>query len=118
MRIRTLVVLCLVALLVGGIATAADRPTYQKPPKVVSDILESPPTPAVSVAPSRDRLQTVHGVARARKRCGKSHRRVLDLRRVAVLLRRRAEDQIHLRQAVLPPVAIARGIDFAQLARP
>ena len=62
MRTRTLVVLCLVALMVGGVAAAADRPTYQKPPKVVSDVLESAPTPAVSVSPTRDRLLEVEGV--------------------------------------------------------
>ena len=62
MRIRTLAVLCLIALMISGVGTAADRPSYQKPPKVVSDILESPPTPAVSVAPSRDRLLEMQGV--------------------------------------------------------
>ncbi len=62
MRIRTLAVLCGLALLMGSFAVAADRPTYQKPPKVITDILESPPTPNVSVSPARDRFLEMQGV--------------------------------------------------------
>src|ERR1051326_2583401 len=64
MRIRTLAVLCIV-LLIAGSALPADensRPTYQKPPKVVSDVLESPPTPSVIVSPTRDRFLEAEGV--------------------------------------------------------
>lgn len=46
-------------------AVAADqtaRPTYQKPPKPIGDILESPPTPNVSVSPTRDRLLVMEGL--------------------------------------------------------
>jgi dipeptidyl aminopeptidase/acylaminoacyl peptidase len=39
----------------------ADQP-YQKPPKNISDILDAPATPAVSVSPARDRLLLVQGV--------------------------------------------------------
>jgi len=64
MRTRTLVVVCLAVLLAGSTFAAAQtsRPTYQKPPKVVSDVLESPPTPAVSVSPARDRFLEVEGL--------------------------------------------------------
>jgi dipeptidyl aminopeptidase/acylaminoacyl peptidase len=64
MRTRTLAVVCLAVLLAGGTFAAAQtsRPTYQKPPKVVSDVLESPPTPAVSVSPARDRFLEVEGL--------------------------------------------------------
>ena len=64
MRIRTLAVVCIV-LLITGLSLAADpnnRPTYQKPPKVVSDVLESPPTPTVVVSPTRDRFLEAEGV--------------------------------------------------------
>ena len=62
MRIRTLATVLLITLVISGIGVAADRPTYQKPPKVVSDVLESPPTPVVSVSPARDRLLEMQGV--------------------------------------------------------
>jgi dipeptidyl aminopeptidase/acylaminoacyl peptidase len=54
----------LAVLLAGSTFAAAQtsRPTYQKPPKVVSDVLESPPTPAVSVSPARDRFLEVEGL--------------------------------------------------------
>jgi dipeptidyl aminopeptidase/acylaminoacyl peptidase len=35
---------------------------YQKPPKHISDVLDAPATPAVSVSPARDRLLLVQGV--------------------------------------------------------
>src|SRR5579884_4357335 len=64
MRTRTLVLTCVVLLLVS-FAFAADqtaRPTYQKPPKVVADVLESPPTPTVVVSPTRDRFLELQGL--------------------------------------------------------
>jgi dipeptidyl aminopeptidase/acylaminoacyl peptidase len=53
---------CVVALLlittVSCFATdaAESRPVYQKPPKFIADVLESPAMPLVSVSPTRDRL--------------------------------------------------------------
>jgi dipeptidyl aminopeptidase/acylaminoacyl peptidase len=44
-----------------SVAMAADL-EYQKPPKNISDILDTLPTPAVSVSPARDRLLLVQGV--------------------------------------------------------
>jgi dipeptidyl aminopeptidase/acylaminoacyl peptidase len=38
------------------------KPGYQKPPKAITDILDAPPTPTVSVSPTRDRLLLVQGV--------------------------------------------------------
>ena len=35
---------------------------YQKPPKVITDILDAPPTPTIFVSPTRDRILLVQGV--------------------------------------------------------
>ncbi len=53
----TLLLLTLHSALVRGQETA-----YQKPPKAILDVLDAPPTPAVSVSPTHDRLLLVQGV--------------------------------------------------------
>lgn len=64
MRIRTLSLTTVLLVLTCSVFAAdqTGRPTYQKPPKVVADVLESPPTPNVSVAPTRDRLLELDGL--------------------------------------------------------
>jgi dipeptidyl aminopeptidase/acylaminoacyl peptidase len=39
--------------------SGAEKPTYRKPPKVVTDILESPAPPTTLVSPSRDRVLVI-----------------------------------------------------------
>src|SRR5438045_3081360 len=41
---------------------ALAQPGYQKPPQVIEDVLNAPPTPLVSLSPTRDRLLLVEGV--------------------------------------------------------
>jgi dipeptidyl aminopeptidase/acylaminoacyl peptidase len=48
-----------VSLAVAGTPIRAAAPTYQKPPKVICDILNAPATPVVSVSPSREHLLLV-----------------------------------------------------------
>ncbi|MCS6862654.1 MAG: hypothetical protein NZT92_20305, partial [Abditibacteriales bacterium] len=59
--IRRLVMLTL-ALVVWRWCASAQTPLYQRPPKVITDILDAPPTPSVSVSPTRDKLLLVQGV--------------------------------------------------------
>jgi dipeptidyl aminopeptidase/acylaminoacyl peptidase len=42
--------------LAHGWAMFAAPPAYQKPPKVITDVLDAPPAPTISVSPSRDYL--------------------------------------------------------------
>ena len=53
------------ALLCGVIAVTlpsdAYTQTYQRPPKAVTDILDVPPPPALSVSPTSDALLLIHG---------------------------------------------------------
>ncbi len=60
MKLKTLG--CLILLLVCLPITVSAQQAYQKPPKVITDILDAPPTPFVSVSPTRDRLLLVQGV--------------------------------------------------------
>ena len=51
--------LALLATIGTGRIWAADQPKvvgYQKPPKVITDVLESPATPTVLLSPSNDRM--------------------------------------------------------------
>jgi dipeptidyl aminopeptidase/acylaminoacyl peptidase len=67
MRTRLLALFSSFVLLCSAAAPAqTSRPTYQKPPKVIADVLESAPTPTVSVSPTRDRLVEVQGVRHPR----------------------------------------------------
>jgi dipeptidyl aminopeptidase/acylaminoacyl peptidase len=45
-----------------GSCAWAETPKYQRPPKVITDILDAPPTPVVSVSPTRDKLLLAQGV--------------------------------------------------------
>jgi dipeptidyl aminopeptidase/acylaminoacyl peptidase len=58
-RLGVLVLLSLFFLLTAG--RGADV-AYQKPPKNISDVLDAPATPAVSVSPTHDRLLLVQAV--------------------------------------------------------
>jgi dipeptidyl aminopeptidase/acylaminoacyl peptidase len=53
--------LCLLGVAVQGPpGAAAAPPTYQKPPKAISDILDAPTPPSASVSPTQDYLLLVH----------------------------------------------------------
>jgi len=57
-------VLALLTITVAGQIWAADQPKvvgYQKPPKVITDVLESPATPTVLLSPSNDRMLILVG---------------------------------------------------------
>src|SRR4029077_10579698 len=63
MSLRTvcLVFVCLVFLLLGNLMTAPnafaqDSAGYQRPPQAITDILNAPPTPLVSLSPTREYL--------------------------------------------------------------
>src|SRR5437763_11144132 len=49
-------VVSLVLVLAGGAAAVELDVRYQRPPKAVTDILDVPPTPLVSLSPTRDYL--------------------------------------------------------------
>src|SRR5947209_8528511 len=53
--------LAVVSLLLAD-AAGSEPQGYRKPPKEILDILDAPPTPLVSVSPTRDRLVLVQGV--------------------------------------------------------
>lgn len=61
-RVRYRLVILTSALVVLGWCASAQTPQYQRPPKVITDILDAPPTPSVSVSPTRDKLLLVQGV--------------------------------------------------------
>ncbi len=54
-----ILILALVVLCWGALA---ETPKYQRPSKVITDILDAPPTPVVSVSPTRDKLLLAQGV--------------------------------------------------------
>ncbi len=58
---RAHLVFLLIVILMTGSGVFAQVP-YQKPPKVIIDILDAPPTPMVLVSPTRDRMLLVEGV--------------------------------------------------------
>ena len=56
--------LCVVsALFLATVSYASERgtsrPVYQKPPKLIADILESPAMPSISISPTRDRIMVI-----------------------------------------------------------
>ncbi|HLG12991.1 MAG TPA: prolyl oligopeptidase family serine peptidase [Blastocatellia bacterium] len=52
---------CIAAVIIlAGVAPAQQR--YQRPPKAVTDVLDAPVTPTVSVSPTRDRMLIVESV--------------------------------------------------------
>jgi dipeptidyl aminopeptidase/acylaminoacyl peptidase len=59
--VRRLLPFCLVVLLLASPPSFGQQ-GYQKPPKAISDILAAPPTPQVSVSPTRDHLLLIQGV--------------------------------------------------------
>jgi dipeptidyl aminopeptidase/acylaminoacyl peptidase len=59
--VRRLLPFCLVVLLLTA-PPSFGQSGYQKPPKAISDILAAPPTPQVSVSPTRDHLLLIQGV--------------------------------------------------------
>jgi dipeptidyl aminopeptidase/acylaminoacyl peptidase len=61
-RVRRLAPVFLAALFCLASARAWAEPQYQKPPKNILDVLDTPATPTVSVSPARDRLLLVQGV--------------------------------------------------------
>jgi dipeptidyl aminopeptidase/acylaminoacyl peptidase len=63
MRRRVSLFLGFVLMLAGSLAPAQQPGfTYHKPPLVIADVLESPPTPQVAVSPAHDRLLVVEGL--------------------------------------------------------
>jgi dipeptidyl aminopeptidase/acylaminoacyl peptidase len=60
LRLRLIPFLSLLAVLLGGAPVArAAPPGYQRPPKTITDILDAPSPPTVSVSPTRDHLLLV-----------------------------------------------------------
>jgi len=51
-----------IAVLLVAAAPAPAQQGYQKPPKVITDILDAPPTPTVSLSPTRERLLLAEGL--------------------------------------------------------